>query len=215
MKMSTQSRSTTYAVLGLLSVRSWTTYELAKQVTRSLNWFWPRAERKLYDEPKRLVTAGLATATEQWTGRRRSTVYEITETGRAELGAWLGEPSAPRSQESEAVLKLFFADAGTLDQLRDILAGMADEARERLGRLAAMAAEPQEYAHRAHLSALLLRLYTSQEAEVVRWSEWAQTQVDQWASAADAGEWDAAGVLADLVRRAGEVEGATGDRPAR
>jgi PadR family transcriptional regulator AphA len=43
--------TTSYAVLGLLSVRSWTTYELAKQVQRSLNWFWPRAERKLYDEP--------------------------------------------------------------------------------------------------------------------------------------------------------------------
>ena len=47
-------------ILGLLSLRSWTTYELAKQVQRSLGWFWPRAERKLYDEPKRLVAAGLA-----------------------------------------------------------------------------------------------------------------------------------------------------------
>ena len=28
--------TTSYAVLGLLSVRSWTTYELAKQVQRSL-----------------------------------------------------------------------------------------------------------------------------------------------------------------------------------
>ena len=52
----TESRSTTsYALLGLLSLRSWTTYELAKQVQRSIGWFWPRAERKLYDEPKRLV----------------------------------------------------------------------------------------------------------------------------------------------------------------
>ena len=31
--------------------RPWTTYELAKQVQRSLGWFWPRAERKLYDVP--------------------------------------------------------------------------------------------------------------------------------------------------------------------
>ena len=54
--------TTSYAVLGLLSVRTWTTYELAKQVRRRLHWFWPRAERKLYDEPKRLVAAGLATA---------------------------------------------------------------------------------------------------------------------------------------------------------
>ena len=49
--------TTSYAVLGLLALRPWTTYELAKQVQRSLDWFWPRAERKLYDEPKRLVAA--------------------------------------------------------------------------------------------------------------------------------------------------------------
>ena len=62
--------TTSYAVLGLLSVRSWTTYELAKQVQRSLNWFWPRAERKLYDEPKRLAAAGLAKSAKEMTGAR-------------------------------------------------------------------------------------------------------------------------------------------------
>ena len=56
----TESRSTTsYALLGLLALREWTTYELAKQVQRSIGWFWPRAERKLYEEPKRLVEARL------------------------------------------------------------------------------------------------------------------------------------------------------------
>ena len=56
--------TTSHAILGLLSLRSWTTYELAKQVQRSIGWFWPRAERKLYDEPKRLVAAGLARSEE-------------------------------------------------------------------------------------------------------------------------------------------------------
>ena len=54
--------TTSYAILGLLRLRSWTSYELAKQVQKSLGWFWPRAERKLYDEPKNLVALGLATA---------------------------------------------------------------------------------------------------------------------------------------------------------
>ena len=80
--------TTSYAVLGLLSVRSWTTYELAKQVQRSLNWFWPRAERKLYDEPKRLVAQGLATASQEATGQRPRTVYSITDDGRRALRQW-------------------------------------------------------------------------------------------------------------------------------
>lgn len=77
--------TTTYALLALLGVRDWTTYELAKQVQRSLNWFWPRAERKLYDEPKRLVADGLATASVGATGKRPKTVYAITDAGRDEL----------------------------------------------------------------------------------------------------------------------------------
>jgi len=71
------SGTTAYALLGLLAVRPWTTYELAQQVRRSLNWFWPRAERKLYDDPKRLVAEGLATATDvrvRFAGDRRVTI---------------------------------------------------------------------------------------------------------------------------------------------
>src|SRR5574338_30934 len=88
--------TTSYALLGLLALRDWTTYELAKQVQRSLHWFWPRAERKLYDEPKRLVAAGLATAVEEHTGKRPRTVYRITRSGRTALRRWLaGAPEAP------------------------------------------------------------------------------------------------------------------------
>ena len=81
--------TTSYALLGLLALQPWTTYELAQQVRRSLSWFWPRTERKLYDEPKRLVAEGYATAREEFTGRRKRTVYEITPEGRAALRATL------------------------------------------------------------------------------------------------------------------------------
>src|SRR5689334_22534988 len=102
--MPTKRTTTSYAVLGLLSVRPWTTYELAKQVQRSLNWFWPRAERKLYDEPKRLVDQGLATAKRERTGQRPRTLYDITAAGRAALAAWLSEPPAPRGGEFEGMV---------------------------------------------------------------------------------------------------------------
>ena len=109
--------TTSFAILGLLSLRTWSTYELAKQVSRSLHWFWPRAERKLYDEPKVLVADGLATASKSYTGERPRTVYEITDAGRAALTAWLDEPPAARVIEFEAMLKIFFADAGSIAQL--------------------------------------------------------------------------------------------------
>ena len=61
---------------------------------RSLHFFWPRAESNLYAEPKRLVTAGLAEAREEWNGDRRRTVYSITDRGREALRTWLATPPA-------------------------------------------------------------------------------------------------------------------------
>jgi len=67
-----------YAVLALLALQPWTTYQLATQMERGLGWIWPRAISRLYEEPKKLVAAGLATSRPGATGRRRSTVYSIT-----------------------------------------------------------------------------------------------------------------------------------------
>src|SRR3954451_22223016 len=102
---STPPSSTAQAILGLLALRSWTTYELTQQVQRSLGWFWPRTERKLYDEPKRLVAAGLATSKQEMTGARPSTVYGITARGKKALRTWLGTPPAPPSLEFEGLVK--------------------------------------------------------------------------------------------------------------
>jgi DNA-binding PadR family transcriptional regulator len=73
-----------------------------------------RAERAVYQEAKRLVALGWARAKNTATGPRISTVYRITPVGREALRGWLAEPSEPTHIESEAALKVFFADqAGT------------------------------------------------------------------------------------------------------
>jgi len=192
--------TTSYALLGLLALRSWTTYELAKQAQRSLNWFWPRAERKLYDEPKHLVAEGLATARAESTGKRPRTVYAITRAGRRELAAWLDEPAAPRAGEFEAMVKIFFADAGDLGQLDATLERVRDEAQARIGALADMAGNPPVFAERLHLSALTLRLQLDQERAVLAWADWAREQVALWRSTTDPGDWDAQAVLDALTR---------------
>ena len=195
--------TTGVALLGLLGLRTWTTYELAKQVQRSLSWFWPRAERKLYDEPKRLVAAGLATSTQEATGKRPRTVYATTPAGREALRAWLDEPPAPRTSEFEGMVKVFFADAGSLDQLLGTLDRIADEARERLDEVAALAREWQgdpAFPGRAHLGALGLELQHRQEEAVLGWATWAREQVATWSSTGDPGPWDPDEVFRRLGR---------------
>src|SRR5919202_1105626 len=113
-----QLTTTSYAILGLLALRPWSTYELAQQMGRSMRLWWPRAESRVYEEPKRLVRLGLAAGRDEGVGRRPRTVYSITPAGRAALRDWLGTPSAPFRMEFEAMLKVFFADQGSKEDLR-------------------------------------------------------------------------------------------------
>ena len=179
--------TTSYALLGLLALQPWTTYELAQQVRRSLSWFWPRTERKLYDEPKRLVAEGYATAREEFTGRRKRTVYEITPEGRAALRAWLAEPSVPPSREDEAMVRVFFADGGALDALRATLAAMEEGARGRLAQLTAMEQGAYAFSGRRHISELAMRLQQDQERTTITWAAWARAEVDGWPATDDPG----------------------------
>jgi len=192
--------TTSYAVLGLLAIRPWTTYELAKQVQRSLRWFWPRAERKLYDEPKRLAEEGLATATRDHSGRRGRPVHPITDAGRAALRDWLGEPFAPPTTEFEGMVKVFFADAGSRLQLLATVDRIEAQATERMEEIVGLAAtRPLAFPEREHISAIGLQLFAAQEESTLRWARWAREQVEQWTDTADPGTWDAPAVLAEIA----------------
>ena len=206
--MATAPSTTSHAVLGLLRLRPWTTYELAKQIQRSLDWFWPRAERKLYEEPKRLVAAGLATATQEMTGARPRTVYAVTRKGRAALQRWLSEPPAPPTFEFEGMVKVFFADGGTLEQLRRNLTTIAETADERVADLEAKVAQHVSgevpFPERLHINSLGLRFQLDHERLIGTWARWALTQTAQWKSSTDPGSWDHLSSFdaADIARKA-------------
>ena len=114
--------TTGYSLLALVAIRPLSTYELAQRMKLSfLRAIWPRAESQIYAEPKRLVHEGLATSKSEPTGDRPRTLYRITRKGRGALRRWLREPSARFRYQSEALVKVAFADRGTRkDLLRNI-----------------------------------------------------------------------------------------------
>lgn len=177
--------TTAAAMLGLLALRPWTTYELAKQAQRSLQWFWPRAERKLYDEPKKLVQRGLATSEVQRTGRRRSTVYSITPLGRQALREWLSAPprSAP-SFELEQLVRVFFADQGSTGQLLGAVRNAGAQAEEALADLGTIVAAAEQddavLRDRDAINAIGLRLVLDLHQTIARWAAWAEDAVGEW-----------------------------------
>ena len=104
-------------MLGLLAQTPSTAYELAKKMEQSIHGFWPRAQSKLYEEPQNLVAHGLAEGRQAYQGRRPRVIYAITPMGQEALRAWLSVPGAGPVLEFEALLKVFFADQGSKEDL--------------------------------------------------------------------------------------------------
>jgi DNA-binding PadR family transcriptional regulator len=176
--------TTSYAVLSLLAVRPMTTYELAKQMQRTLRDVWPRAESVIYEEPKRLVGRGLATASTDMVGRRASTSYAITAKGRRALVRWFDEPGGAPQLEFEALLKVAFADHGSIEQLRVNLASIRSLADDRLAYVQARIAEYRTtggpYPDRLPVIMLVAGFQLEQAEATCRWVKWAQRQVAGW-----------------------------------
>src|SRR3981081_2654238 len=108
-------------MLGLLAIRPWSTYELAKQMRRNFHYFWPRAESNLYAEPLRLVSGGWAKALSRPVGRRRRPADSLTANGRRGLQRWLGLPAAASRLEAEPLVKFTFAEYSSKESVLDNL----------------------------------------------------------------------------------------------
>jgi DNA-binding PadR family transcriptional regulator len=176
--------TTSYAVLGLLAIKPWTTYELVQQVNLSLRRVWPRAQSKLYEEPKKLVALGYARVVEEPIGKRRRRRYTITPKGRRALRVWLVQPGAGPQLEFEQLLKIHFADSASKDAVLASLAAIQDWVREENEENLAMAraylAGHGAFPQRAALNQLGGRFLTDFYAMVADWAEWARGIVENW-----------------------------------
>jgi PadR family transcriptional regulator, regulatory protein AphA len=186
---STMARSrplttTSFAILGMLALRPWRTYDLAKQARRSLRHIWPRAESNLYAEAKRLVAGGYATAQREQTGERQRTVYKISGRGREALREWLSRPGGEVHLESEPLLKVFFAEQGAKSDLLGTIRAIGAAAEKQQGILRDMAQEYHDgvgpFPERLAVSVLALSLVWDHLQATIAWSRHAEAAVLQW-----------------------------------
>lgn len=179
-----QPTITGYALLGLLAIREWTAYELTQQMRMALRWAWPRSEANLYSEIKRLVPLGLAEAIEEEAGGRSRTRYRITERGRGAVRSWLASsPPSPPRVESEAVLRLFLADQGSVDDLRRTIADtrrqVIEVARMAIPLLEDYTADPP-FPERSHLNVMFSAFFAGFYGQVLRWCDAAEAEIETW-----------------------------------
>jgi DNA-binding PadR family transcriptional regulator len=207
---------TSYAVLGLLDIQSWSTYELTKQMQRTFHHVWPRAESNLYQEPQRLVKVGYATARKVLVGKRTRTEYSITDAGRVALREWLREPAAPTVIGSETMIKVLFGDSMPVEDLERHIRTFGSEAEATDRTWRAVAREYLDgqgpFPERAHVNTLYWVLLDRWARLRADWAEWAAAEVATWPDSR--GPADREQVVALLRRALDDDDGLLPDRPS-
>lgn len=96
------------SILGLLSIRPMSGYEVRKHFLRALSPYWAAPITQIYPTLRTLQRAGLITGrTIIQEGRPNKRVFSLSRQGRRELNRWLAAPIAMPSMHHEFLHKVF------------------------------------------------------------------------------------------------------------
>jgi PadR family transcriptional regulator AphA len=126
--------STDFALLGLLTLKPMSGYELRRLIAQSIGHFWGESYGQLYPSLKRLEAFGLATKRADSGTKRDKFVYSITAKGGDRLQEWLAVPPKTQPPRSELLLNLFFLSPTEATIQRQHVMTVRDRAVEELRR---------------------------------------------------------------------------------
>jgi len=125
--------TTSYVILGLLTFREMSGYDLKQLINKSItHFYWSPAKSQIYGELRRLESHGLVTMREvPQTLRPDKRLYRITPQGTEAIMKWLEHSGVePDSYKSALLLKVFFGHMVSLDAL----IGLLEERRKQVER---------------------------------------------------------------------------------
>jgi DNA-binding PadR family transcriptional regulator len=121
------------AALGLLAQEPGSGYDLLKHFEKSMANVWPATQSQLYGELNKLADSGLIEVSD--IGPRGRKEYRITEAGRAELRRWVSNPEDDPQFRSAELLRVFLLGEIPLEQAREHMAAVAEQADAEVKRL--------------------------------------------------------------------------------
>jgi len=99
-----------YAILGMLSLKDFSGYEIKKTMQASTSFFWRETDSSIYPMLGELEKEELVKGKEDSVGGRKRKRYSITGKGKKAFKEWLEIPSEPVKPRNELLLKLFFGN---------------------------------------------------------------------------------------------------------
>lgn len=167
-----------HALLGLLSEKPASGYDLLKRFETSLAMIWPAQQSQVYGELAKLSEAGLIEVT--GTGGRNRREYGITDGGRAELRQWLIDPGPDLAFRSAALLRVSFLWTLTQQEGAAYLERFAQVNRDRLAALEAIRDNVDWVGDPAQVCGWLILEYGIRGSRTAEeWARWAAEQLTE------------------------------------
>lgn len=166
-----------HALLGLLAQGPASGYDLTHQFQAALGTVWPAQHPKIYAELGKLDSDGFIELDSR--GPRGRKAYRLSDSGLKELRRWLSEEDVDHTLRLEPVLRSFFFDLMTPEQLTAHLTAEVTFFSAVAGQLREFAAAKDrgDFGNSPHTQSLRIaieagvRLYDA----LADWAEWART----------------------------------------
>lgn len=137
---------TQYAILGCLSIKPMTAYDIKHFMAKTTAYFWTEREGQLYPTLNELTEKQFVTFAEQEAAKvGTKKIYQITRQGQDYLQTWLAQPVEPQVYRNELLLKLFFGNHQSKDNNLTLLKTSLAELQHSLTLLEAI-----ELVHASH-----------------------------------------------------------------
>ena len=155
-----------YVVLGMIATGRRSGYAISRTAKQATRHFWATSDGQIYPQLKKLSEEGYITGEREAQGGRERIVYSLTDQGQEALEEWLNSGTRPQLEfRDEGLLRLFFAEAVSVDQLRAQIAVMRERHRRALESLQELRPEAGDQAC-AHLT---LRYGLDLQAFAIDW----------------------------------------------
>ncbi|MBF8807332.1 MAG: PadR family transcriptional regulator [Enterococcus lacertideformus] len=163
-----------YILLGLLSKKNMSGYELNQSFKNEIGEFWQAKHSQIYPELAKMEEFGIIKHEIEITGMKlEKKIYRLTEEGKALLGEWIHTPmnDLPVNRD-EFVLKLYFVKEVNDPRLTEIIEqqrGLHEEKREYLLARKAVIFPSKKEEEKNYGQYLILSHAINRETEYTNW----------------------------------------------
>ncbi|MCW8332835.1 PadR family transcriptional regulator [Vibrio paucivorans] len=172
-----------HVILTVLSTRDATGYDITKEFSASIGYFWKASHQQVYRELNKMAQNELVTCVlEPQEGKPDRKVYSITDSGRSALGEWFDQPTAHPTVRDEFSAKLMACAVQASAPFKTQLSELVEESRKLVSHYqeieAAYYATPATLDKQQRLERLTLRRNLLLRQAWITWAEETLTELD-------------------------------------